>query len=308
LTPQLLAATPDALLSHTLAATNADAAWPELADAMHSQPPLPATWQTTPPSETERGKYFLPYVFALQDKAKDFYTKFPKDSHVFDARRAELELAFISIRFGATDLQSHVDSLEAAAEKDYPDRPELMQLLMQIAGDSEPSKARLLYKKVVASSAPDALKAEASSEIQKLDAIGKPVDLQFTAVDGRQVDVSKLKGKVVMLDFWATWCGPCVGEVPNVKAAYDELHSQGFEIVGISLDKEKDRLTKFVADHNMAWPQYFDGQYWQNKYAEKFGIHGVPSMWLIDKKGNLRDLNGRDDLSGKVKKLLAEQD
>jgi thiol-disulfide isomerase/thioredoxin len=245
---------------------------------------------------------------ALEDKAKDFYTRFPKDSHVFDARREEFELALISVRFGATDQQSHVDSLEAAVEKDYPDRPELMQLLMQIAADSEPSKARLLYKKVVASSAPDAIKAEASSEIQKLDAIGKPVELQFTAVDGRQVDVSKLKGKVVMLDFWATWCGPCVGEVPNVKAAYDELHSQGFEIVGISLDKEKDRLTKFVADHNMAWPQYFDGQYWQNKYAEKFGIHSVPSMWLIDKKGNLRDLNGRDDLSGKVKKLLAEQE
>jgi peroxiredoxin len=132
------------------------------------------------------------------------------------------------------------------------------------------------------------------------------LDIQFTAVDGRSVDLAKLKGKVVLIDFWATWCGPCVGEVPNVKKTYDQFHSKGFEIVGISLDKDKDKLTDFTASHKMEWPQFFDGMFWQNKYARQFAIESIPAMWLIDKKGNLRDMDAREDLNGGVQKLLAE--
>jgi len=120
------------------------------------------------------------------------------------------------------------------------------------------------------------------------------------------VDLATLKGKVVMVDFWATWCGPCVGEVPNVKAAYKRLHANGFEIVGISLDSEKDKLENFVKENDMAWPQYFDGQGWTNKISMRYGINSIPAMWLVDKQGKLRDMNGRDGLEEKVQKLLAE--
>jgi len=112
---------------------------------------------------------------------------------------------------------------------------------------------------------------------------------------------------VVLVDFWATWCGPCVEEIPNVKAVYDKLHPKGFEIVGISFDQEKDALTSFVSDKKMTWPQYFDGKGWENKFGQKFGIHAIPAMWLVDKKGNLRDIEGRGDLETKVAKLLDEQ-
>src|SRR4029077_13775590 len=114
-------------------------------------------------------------------------------------------------------------------------------------------------------SAPEAAKTQARGLLNRLDAIGKPVDIQYTAVDGRQVDLSKMKGKVVLIDFWATWCGPCVGEVPDVKAAYEKLHGKGFEIVGISLDSDKNALTDFIKDKGMTWPQYFDGLQWNNK-------------------------------------------
>ncbi len=181
-----------------------------------------------------------------------------------------------------------------------------MQMLLQVARSSEPSKARPILQEIADSTAPDEVKQEAAGEMKKLDAVGKPIDLQFTAVDGRAVDLTKLRGKVVLLDFWATWCGPCVGELPHVKEAYDKLHPQGFEIVGISLDKDKDKLTAFVGEHKMEWPQFFDGLYWQNKYAQQFGIESIPAMWLLDKKGILRDVNGRADLDGKVTKLLAE--
>lgn len=97
-----------------------------------------------------------------------------------------------------------------------------------------------------------------------------------------------------------------MGEVPNVKAAYQKLHDKGFEIVGISFDEDKDALTKTLKEKEMTWPQYFDGSGWKNKYGEMYGIHGIPTMWLVDKKGNLRDMNARGALEEKVTKLLAE--
>ena len=96
------------------------------------------------------------------------------------------------------------------------------------------------------------------------------------------------------------------GRDSNVKEAYEKLHPKGFEIVGISFDKDKAKLESFVKDKGMTWPQYFDGKMWDNDYGKKYGIQGIPAMWLVDKKGNLRDPNGRQDLAGKVEKMLAE--
>jgi thiol-disulfide isomerase/thioredoxin len=134
--------------------------------------------------------------------------------------------------------------------------------------------------------------------------VGKPVDLKFTAVDGKEVDLASLRGKVVLIDFWATWCPPCRGEVPNVVAAYQKFHGQGFEIVGISLDQDKDALMAFTKQNGMVWPQYFDGKGWDNSISSGFGIQSIPAMWLVDQKGVLVTTDGRDDLAGQVGKLL----
>ena len=145
----------------------------------------------------------------------------------------------------------------------------------------------------------------AKSELKKMNALGNPVPIKFTSVNGRKVDVSKMKGKVVLIDFWATWCGPCVAEIPNVKKTYAKLHKKGFEIIGISLDSKEDKLTEFVAEKGMPWPQHFDGKGWSNAIAKEFGIRSIPTMWLIDTKGNLVDMNARHNLEEKVEKLLA---
>ena len=124
-------------------------------------------------------------------------------------------------------------------------------------------------------------------------------------MDGREVELGKLKDKVVLVDFWATWCGPCVAEIPHVKAAYDKFHAQGFEIVGISFDQDRAALEKFVKTKELPWPQYFDGKVWQNKFGQRYGIEAIPTIWLVDRKGNLVDTNARQDLAGKVELLLA---
>ena len=131
-------------------------------------------------------------------------------------------------------------------------------------------------------------------------------DKTLKDLDGQPFSLDRFRGKVVLVDFWATWCGPCVAEVPNVVATYKKLHEKGFEIIGISLDQDKSKLDAFVKDKAMPWRQFFDGKGWQNEIAQKFGINSIPAMWLIDKKGMVVSTNARDGLAVKVEKALAE--
>ncbi len=155
---------------------------------------------------------------------------------------------------------------------------------------------------VIAETAKERLEsAKAMAELKS-----KPLDLKFTSVDGKEIDVSKMRGKVILIDFWATWCGPCMREVPNVVATYNKLHDKGFEIIGISFDEDKDKLVQTTKAKNMTWQQYFDGKGWQNKFGQRFGIESIPTMWLIDKKGMVATTEGREDLEGQVEKLLKQ--
>jgi thiol-disulfide isomerase/thioredoxin len=132
-----------------------------------------------------------------------------------------------------------------------------------------------------------------------------PFTLQYTATDGTQVDLAKMRGKVVLVDFWATWCGPCRGEVPNVVAAYQKYHDQGFEVLGVSLDEDQAQLNAFTSQNGMVWPQYFDGKGWSNDIASANGVRSIPAMWLIGKDGVLITKNAREDLDGDVARALA---
>jgi len=132
----------------------------------------------------------------------------------------------------------------------------------------------------------------------------KPLDLKFTATDGHEVDLAALRGKVILIDFWATWCGPCVAELPNVLKAYEKLHPKGFEIVGISLDSDRAKLEGFIKEKNMTWPQFFDGKGWNNEISSRFGIQSIPAMWLVDKKGMVVSTSVRGRLEEEVEKYL----
>jgi thiol-disulfide isomerase/thioredoxin len=179
-------------------------------------------------------------------------------------------------------------------------------MLLEASADGTDPESRRTITEVANSDAPDRIKARAKGMLHRIEALGKPFALTFTAVDGREVDLEKLKGKIVLIDLWATWCGPCVAALPKVKETYEKLRKLDFEIVGVSFDSDKEVLKKFVQAKEIPWPQYFDGEGWENKIGKEYGVSSIPSMWLIDRKGILRDLHAEINLAEKVEALAKE--
>ncbi|MEN6521278.1 MAG: TlpA disulfide reductase family protein [Armatimonadota bacterium] len=129
-----------------------------------------------------------------------------------------------------------------------------------------------------------------------------PAFSEKAAVNGGQISLESYRGKVVLIDFWATWCGPCVREIPNVKAIYEKYKDQDFAVIGISLDREQSKLEAFVKDKGIAWPQIFDRQ---GKIANTYGIRYIPSTYLIDREGKITAVELRgNDLAVAVEDLL----
>lgn len=140
--------------------------------------------------------------------------------------------------------------------------------------------------------------------------IGKPAkDFQVTDLKGEERSLEKYRGKVVLLDFWATWCGPCRTEMPHVKKTYEKYKNQQFEIIGISLDRSKPPLEAYIQKEGIAWPQFWDNG---GTIAKMYNVRGIPATFLIDGKGIVREVSLRGNaletaVAELVKENLAKQ-
>jgi len=192
------------------------------------------------------------------------------------------------------------DAVESADIRKFAGIPALNEVEMKA----------VLDKIAAAPDAPAELKAsvaEQAAAIQmRTDLKTKPMELSFESSEGKKFDMADLRGKVVLIDFWATWCPPCIEEIPNVVAVYNEFKDKGFTIVGISLDQDLAKLAAFTKENNMPWIQYCDGKGWDSPMASKFSVTGIPEMWLVGKDGKVASFDARADLRGQVAKLLGK--
>jgi thiol-disulfide isomerase/thioredoxin len=160
-------------------------------------------------------------------------------------------------------------------KSDYPNSPVASRVDMMIAQFNKQAEAKTIQS---------ALKP------------GSPFpDFNVKDLAGKPLSVADRKGKVVLVDFWATWCGPCREELPNVIATYKKYHDQGFDIIGVSLDSDRDKLDAFLKKQDgMTWQQFFDGQGWNNELAVKYGVEAIPFTVLIGPDGKIigTDLRG----------------
>jgi thiol-disulfide isomerase/thioredoxin len=128
---------------------------------------------------------------------------------------------------------------------------------------------------------------------------GNAMDVKGKTVDGKEFDVKSWEGKVVLVDFWATWCGPCIAELPTLRDCYEKYHDRGFEVVGISLDSDRSRLDAFLAREELPWTTLFSADEtatgWKHPLAAKYGVMSIPRGVLIDRKGKVVSLDAHGD-------------
>jgi thiol-disulfide isomerase/thioredoxin len=227
----------------------------------------------------------------------------------------KVQARLLLIRLATDRLSPNWDEAEKQAAVLLNDHPQHKNALSgqfvyaqsaDLAG--QPDRARKAYQLLVDKYPDSQYTKSAQGCLRRLGLVGKELtDFSFTDLNAKKVDLADYKGKVVLVDFWATWCGPCRAELPNVKETLAQYGEKGFAIIGVSLDSDRQKLLDFVQKENMTWPQYFDGKGWQCELGQRYGIMSIPATFLVDGKGVVRYLGVRGKALGeKVAELLAQ--
>jgi thiol-disulfide isomerase/thioredoxin len=212
----------------------------------------------------------------------------------------------------SSELKELMEDIKKALAAPRKPTPVLIQAARTVAinaeyGDRENSeRAAEIYQEMgdtlAASQYPDIAKQgeQLRGAARRLTLVGKPLELGGTLMDGTKFDWEQYRGKVVLVDFWATWCGPCIREIPNVKKNYELYHDKGFDVVAVSLDRDRAALEAFLEKEKKPWVTLHDGDWSDNAVAQYYGIMGIPTVILVDKDGKVVSTRARGPELGKL--------
>jgi thiol-disulfide isomerase/thioredoxin len=190
------------------------------------------------------------------------------------------------------------------------DRASSLLFQMGRAYDDASPQQRAIYERVRDEFPASSSGRLAAGKLRQLNSIGETLEFAFTcAITGGTVKAASLRGRVVVLDFWATWCGPCIDKMPRMIELYGRYRGQGVEFVGISLDEPEDqggidRLRAFVAENGLPWPQWHLGNGWHSDFSMDWGIDSIPAVFIVDAKGKLRSTSAKANLEDLIVELL----
>lgn len=227
-------------------------------------------------------------------------------------KKAKDEAGMKKIEDAINDVEKERDeNVFGAFVRNHPNSPVAVYALRQYAGyQIDADKVEPLYNKLPAATRqwPSALALKNLVDISKKTGIGK-MAMDFTQNDtaGKALSLSSFRGKYVLVDFWASWCGPCRAENPNVVKAFNKYKGKNFTILGVSLDRPtgKEKWLAAIHDDGLAWNQVSDLKYWDNEVAKQYGIRSIPANFLLDPNGKIiaKNLSG-EELDQKLAEVL----
>jgi thiol-disulfide isomerase/thioredoxin len=224
-------------------------------------------------------------------------------------RRADVEFARVSI------FMQRVDSLTGtnrgtmlenarAFAKEFPDDHRVASLLAEVASafEDEPATAHSLLEEALPKAGTPELKQRITDDLKRLAMVGKPLDMQWNALDGSQVNLQSMRGKVVLIYFFASWSSPSMAGLDWVRQLAAQYPAESVQALGVCLDKDPVAAPAMLSEHQITWPVYCDGHGWQGELVRSLGINELPELWIVNVSGVLLTLDAKDDAERLIEK------